>query len=53
MSLYQNLYSLKGNNLFFLLDYIKPICLPDATEQGKSFVGQTLYVAGWGKTETS
>ncbi|XP_026469729.1 CLIP domain-containing serine protease 2-like [Ctenocephalides felis] len=33
-------------------DYIKPVCLPDATEQTKSFVGKSLYVAGWGKTES-
>lgn len=34
--------------------YIKPICLPVASHlRSKNFVGQSLDVAGWGKTEVS
>ncbi|CAG9821117.1 unnamed protein product [Phaedon cochleariae] len=33
-------------------DYVRPVCLPrTASDRRKSFVGKTLTVAGWGKTE--
>ncbi|RZC14238.1 uncharacterized protein BDFB_008011, partial [Asbolus verrucosus] len=33
-------------------DYVKPICLPiTSDEMRKSYIGQNLFVAGWGKTE--
>ncbi|KAJ3647417.1 hypothetical protein Zmor_019296 [Zophobas morio] len=33
-------------------DYIKPICLPTTSEElTKTYIGQKLFVAGWGKTE--
>lgn len=33
-------------------DYIKPICLPTSVEElKKTYLGQQLFVAGWGKTE--
>lgn len=35
-------------------DFIKPICLPLEEElRNNDFVGQTMSVAGWGKTQTS
>lgn len=42
-------YCNKRTNILFLLDFIRPICLPLFNES--STVGETLYVAGWGKTE--
>lgn len=36
----------------FFLDYVRPICLPTSNEElRKSYLGQKLFVAGWGKTE--
>nr|XP_015836792.1 PREDICTED: uncharacterized protein LOC661375 [Tribolium castaneum] len=33
-------------------DYVRPICLPTSNEElRRSFIGQKLFVAGWGKTE--
>lgn len=32
-------------------DWVKPICLPVNEVANKNFNGQSLVVAGWGKTE--
>lgn len=34
----------------YILDYIRPICLPSRSDQSR--VGDILTVAGWGRTET-
>ncbi|XP_018332507.1 CLIP domain-containing serine protease 2 [Agrilus planipennis] len=51
---YNDIALLRLSRAVNFTDYIKPVCLPTSSELiNNDFVGTTMYVAGWGKTENS
>jgi hypothetical protein len=34
-------------------EYASPICLPERSEVGEAFVGETMTVSGWGRESDS
>lgn len=38
--------------IWYFVDEVRPICLPSGQQLNETFAGQTMDVAGWGKTET-
>ncbi|KAF2881994.1 hypothetical protein ILUMI_24175 [Ignelater luminosus] len=51
---YGDVALIRLNQVVNYTDFIKPVCLPISSElQNKSFLGETVTVAGWGKTQTT